>query len=49
MILDLAQCSTCQLPLTVLLWLAAIAAAIAAGACCAAIIVLMFKMVFEKY
>lgn len=45
MILDLAQCSTCQLPLTVLLWLAAIAA----GACCAAIIVLMFKMVFEKY
>ena len=30
MFLDLAQCSTCQLPLTVLLWLAAIAA----GALC---------------
>ena len=48
MFLDLAQCSTCQLPLTVLLWLATIAT-IAAGACCAAIIVLMFKMVFGKY
>lgn len=45
MFLDLAQCSTCQLPLTILLWLATIAA----GACCAAIIVLMYKMVFEKY
>lgn len=45
MFLDLAQCSTCQLPLTVLLWLAAIAA----GACCAAIIVLMYKMAFEKF
>jgi len=45
MFLDLAQCSTCQLPLTVLLWLAAIAA----GACCVAIVVLLFKMAFEKF
>nr|DAJ72941.1 MAG TPA: hypothetical protein [Caudoviricetes sp.] len=45
MFLDLAQCSTCQLPLTVLLWLAAIAA----RSGCDAIIVLMYKMVFGKY
>lgn len=44
MFLDLAQCSTRQLPLTILLWLATIAA----GACCAAIIVLLYKMVFEN-
>lgn len=33
MLLDLAQCSTCQLPLTILLWLATIIA----GACCIAV------------
>ena len=45
MILDLAQCSTCQLPLTILLWFATIAA----GACCVAMVVLLFKMAFEKF
>lgn len=45
MFLDLTQCSTCQLPLTILLWLATIVA----GACCVAIVVLLFKMAFEKF
>lgn len=45
MILDLAQCSTCQLPLTIILWLSTIIA----GACCIAVVVLLFRMAFEKY
>ena len=45
MILDLAQCSTCQLPLTIILWLATVIA----GACCIAVVVLLFRMAFGKY
>lgn len=45
MFLDLAQCSTCQLPLTIILWLSVIIA----GACCVAVIGMLLKMAFEKY
>lgn len=45
MILDLAQCSTCQLPLTVLLWMSVALA----GVCGVVAVVLLLKLCLGKF